>query len=118
MCCYCVSVLLLLRSSIPEEFRNNITLAIGANIRIAFFQSLFDAIFILSAFASGVAHIMAAALSASRVHVSYEERRDATFSSISSMSTTSLDEGNTTTTNTSNNTFTSRDILSSVVAIR
>ena len=84
MCCYCVSVLLLLRASVPEEFRRSITLAIGANVRVAFFQSLFDAIFILSACASAVAHAMAAALSASRVQVSDEERHDASSSSASS----------------------------------
>jgi len=86
MCCYCVSVLLLLRASVPEEFRRSITLAIGANVRVAFFQSLFDAIFILSACASAVAHAMAAALSASRVQVSDEERREASSSSSASSS--------------------------------
>ena len=86
MCCYCVSVLLLLRASVPEEYRKSITQAIGANVRVAFFQSLFDAIFILSACASAVAHAMAAALSASRVQVSDEERREASSSSPSSMS--------------------------------
>jgi hypothetical protein len=76
MGCYCVSVLLLLRAQMPEEFRRGVTRALGANVRFGFFHRLFDVAFVASVAAAAVAHAVAAALRASRVSVSAEERDD------------------------------------------
>jgi hypothetical protein len=74
MGCYCVSVLLLLRASVPAEFRRGIAAAIGAGVRVAVFHRLFDSVFVLSAAFSAAAHCYEAILSRSRVEVSEEER--------------------------------------------
>lgn len=63
---YFVSTLLLIRMSVPEKFRGGITRAVG-DIRFFFFHRWFDVIFVLSACASIVAHMLLSAMRTSRI---------------------------------------------------
>ena len=63
---YFMSTLLLLRMSVPEEYRASITDAVG-RIQFNFFHRWFDVIFVLSACASIVVFMLVAATRSSRI---------------------------------------------------
>jgi golgi pH regulator len=70
---YFVSVLLLLRMSMPEEYREGVTRAIGP-VHFKFFHRYFDFIFFLSACVSVIAFVAVTAVRAARMKVTEADR--------------------------------------------
>jgi len=70
---YLLSVLLLLRMSVPAEYRAGISRAVG-DIHFPFFHRWFDVIFVLAACSAGIGHLLSSATRAARLGARERDR--------------------------------------------